>query len=101
MLRRFADLLKSTFRDSDVIGRLGGDEFVVFMTGADEAAVNMLLKRLDAGLEMAQATCRYDYRIEYSVGAVDFDPQRHRTVPDLIYAADNKMYIDKKRRKGL
>ncbi len=33
-LQSFADIIRSTFRDSDFVGRLGGDEFMVFVKGA-------------------------------------------------------------------
>jgi len=35
-LKRTADILKKTFRDSDIIARLGGDEFAVLVSDNEE-----------------------------------------------------------------
>ena len=33
ILKRFGEILKSNFREADIVGRVGGDEFMVLMTG--------------------------------------------------------------------
>lgn len=42
----FAECLRSTFSQGDIIGRLGGDEFVVFMSRTSDK--ELVLRRLDA-----------------------------------------------------
>ncbi|NIO38908.1 MAG: diguanylate cyclase, partial [Burkholderiales bacterium] len=46
-LKTFAQLLRLTFRESDILGRLGGDEFAAFMTNVSNAELDSALERLD------------------------------------------------------
>lgn len=99
LLQHFAKLLVKCFRNADVIGRLGGDEFVVLMAGSRGAS--------DAGVvrlqELAAATdCEIKLKLAWSVGRIQFDPERHTTIESLIADADTRMYDDKlrKRRSG-
>ncbi len=95
----FATALRNIFRDSDVVGRLGGDEFVVLLTDADAEASRLVLERLTAELDQVNKNDRRGYDIQYSVGAAQFDPQRHASIEALIEEADGLMYEDKKKRQ--
>ena len=44
LIRRFAELLTETFRQSDVVARVGGDEFVVLARGDAERAPELLAR---------------------------------------------------------
>ena len=99
-LRRFARLLKDTFRESDVIGRLGGDEFAVLMSNAREPELNAALDRLQEAVARANGDSARGYRLLYSAGAVCFDPERHGGIADLINDADTLMYAHKRKRRG-
>ena len=91
-LRETADLLRSTFRDSDLIARLGGDEFCVLIADGDpERAV----ERLRAALRQREPEAGAPYPLTLSVGLATYDPERHRSVEDLVAAADRKMYEEK------
>ena len=45
-LKQTAEILKETFRTSDIIARLGGDEFVVLAAIGQEEAADSLTERL-------------------------------------------------------
>lgn len=96
----FSNLLKDTFRDSDVIGRIGGDEFAVFATGAVDNDLASALHRLRARAARFNRCARRDYDIAYSVGAVTFDSSRHRIVGDILNEADELMYHEKRRQRA-
>jgi len=96
LLKHFAKLLIKCFRTADVIGRLGGDEFVVLLAGSGGTS--------DAGIarleEMAaKADCEIKQKLAWSVGRIQFDPDRHTTIESLIADADGCMYDDKARRR--
>jgi diguanylate cyclase (GGDEF)-like protein len=97
-LTNFAELLKQTFRESDVIGRLGGDEFAVLLTNADMKELESTLQRLQQAVEELNHKARRGYAIVYSVGSVPFDAARHADVAELMAEADALMY-ERKRQK--
>ncbi len=95
----FADLLKRTFRDSDVVGRLGGDEFAVLVTNTGEQDVRQALARLKRAVDGHNAQASRGYDIAYSVGAVELDCARHASIEDLMAEADALMYERKRTRR--
>jgi diguanylate cyclase (GGDEF)-like protein len=50
VLRLVADVMRTSVRQSDVVGRLGGDEFAVLMPETDAKVVDTAAKRLVAGM---------------------------------------------------
>ncbi len=95
----FAEVLKRTFRDSDVVGRLGGDEFAVLATNAGEEGVGRALERLAGAVDDYTARASRGYDIAYSVGATELDVARHASIEDLMAEADALMYERKRARR--
>lgn len=93
LLQHFAQLLLKCFRSADAIGRLGGDEFVVLLTNSAGSA-HVALNRLR---EMAnqKTNCSIKQKLAWSVGTIQFDPERHANVEALLAEADASMYNDK------
>jgi len=94
----FAQIMLDSFRDCDVIARLGGDEFVVMLLDSDEARIGTVLDRFKNAAANANRTFDKPYRIEYSVGVAHFPHDTQESIEKMIEAADNAMFVDKKRR---
>ncbi|KIF58045.1 sensor domain-containing diguanylate cyclase [Pseudomonas fluorescens] len=94
-LKTFADVLRIAFRESDVVGRLGGDEFVALLTGSSHVETTAIMARLKEILEERNATLHRGYAIRFSVGQIEYNPQRHDTVDKLLADADAAMYAHK------
>ena len=94
-LKNFADVLRIAFRESDVVGRLGGDEFVALLTGSSHVETTAIMARLKEILEERNATLHRGYAIRFSVGQIEYNPQRHDTVDKLLADADAAMYAHK------
>jgi len=94
-LKAFAQLLKLTFRESDVLGRLGGDEFAVLMTNVSNAELENALERLHKTVEKYNKEAKRGYGIDFSFGKVGFDASGHADVADLMAQADALMYQQK------
>ncbi len=93
-------ILKTTFRDADLIARLGGDEFVVFLTEAGaQVDVEALKGRLTDGVEAWNQKEARPYRLSMSVGVLHHNLRRRRSTKDLLRQADELMYKHKKEKK--
>jgi diguanylate cyclase (GGDEF)-like protein len=97
----FADVLRNSLRDSDVIGRLGGDEFVALLTDASSSETSACVARLRSAVDVVNRQAHRGYDIRFSVGQVAFDAARHVSVASLVAEADAAMYKQKKRLKAV
>jgi diguanylate cyclase (GGDEF)-like protein len=100
-LSTFAELLRNSLRDCDVIGRLGGDEFVALVTDSNQACTTEIVRRLQQGLGVLNRQLQRGYDIRYSVGQVEYDSERHVSIASLLAQADAAMYADKQASKAL
>jgi diguanylate cyclase (GGDEF)-like protein len=99
-LKRTTDVLKETFRDSDVVARLGGDEFAVLAVEADGHSEATIKTRLFECLKSISAE-QSRYKISLSIGLARFDPSSRTTIGELMVKADQVMYEQKRHRSGL
>jgi diguanylate cyclase (GGDEF)-like protein/PAS domain S-box-containing protein len=106
VLADLGQLLRSCYRDSDilarvsesedVVARMGGDEFVVLAIDAGDEGERILVTRLREKLAIYNDERRAPYRISLSVGAVRVAPEPDNTVDAILAAADRLMYQDKR-----
>lgn len=94
-----AEILRETFRGSDVIARLGGDEFVVLATEALASRAEQLTARLESQIQAQNAAVTRPYRLSISVGYVVSAPDAGSSLESLLAAADRAMYCRKRERK--
>lgn len=98
-IRAAASLLRSTFREADVLARLGGDEFVAFAPDAAPALVETLRRRLRSLVGEYNAAAGRHFHLSLSLGAAIYDPRRPRRLEALMTEADALMYEQKRLRK--
>lgn len=97
LIKRAATLLKSVFRDGDVVARIGGDEFVVLLPFSDEQAVRQGVGRIRQEIEQSNYTntlLPVSISIGYSVCT-----EKPFQIESLFKIADNNMYNDKRIQK--
>jgi diguanylate cyclase (GGDEF)-like protein len=99
MIRSVADVLRKTFRESDIIARLGGDEFVALLPNADPSMRNTIAARLRDGLAEHSAPAAPAQRLSVSVGITFFDPEHPLSLSELMVEADRLMYADKREQR--
>ncbi len=96
-LKRTAEVLEETFRDSDVVARLGGDEFAVLAieaSGHSEATIKARLFECLKSIS-AEQSC---HELSLSLGVARFDPRNRTSIGELMAKADQAMYEQKRRR---
>jgi len=95
-----AAILKTTFRQADVIARMGGDEFVVFLTDdLEEISVERLKSRLFECVGDWNNKKNRPYQLAMSVGVIYHDSSQSSSIDDLINQADELMYQQKRAKK--
>jgi diguanylate cyclase (GGDEF)-like protein len=95
-----ANILKSTYRESDIIARIGGDEFVAFPVGALEDNAEAITTRLKNNIDAHNKKNNRPYKLSVSIGIKECVPQSPYTLEDLINEADQLMYKQKKSKKN-
>jgi diguanylate cyclase (GGDEF)-like protein len=82
-----AELLRGTFRESDVIARVGPDEFAVLAVEASEGQGEALVERLERGLAARNARTPAFCKLDLAVGLASWDPDTPCSVTDLLRRA--------------
>jgi diguanylate cyclase (GGDEF)-like protein len=98
-LREVARLLKSTFRESDVIARIGGDEFAVLAFAATESVAKSFVRRLQNMVDALNGAPGRKYKLTISLGLAHYDPHAPKRVDEVLAQADAAMYEQKRKPK--
>jgi len=97
VLRWIAQLLRESFRTTDLVARYGGEEFVVVFVDSDD---DRLVARLDAlreriaATELRPAEGAELVRVSVSVGVASWPAEGER-VTDALTVADQRLYLAK------
>ena len=101
VIAAFGAILKDAAKDYGFIGRFGGDEFLaVFEPGNKSMAESFLGKISEQAADYNRRREHKLEKIQYAAGYVIANPQA-QNIDDIIHDADNRMYEDKRRSKGL
>ena len=99
VLKRVADLLKTSFRSVDVLCRIGGDEFAVIMTRANSSMSQLVLNKMNRVNDILQHPKDDLPPVSLSVGIAFSD--REDPQGDIFSDADSTLYdVKKAGRKG-
>ena len=94
-----AEILRTTFRESDVLARLGGDEFVALAMFSPEETDDVIETRLHQTLAEHNARPSRKYALSISTGAARFDARNVQSLAELMAIADDALYDRKRARK--
>ncbi|MCP4136301.1 MAG: diguanylate cyclase [bacterium] len=94
-----ANLIRSNFREADIIARLGGDEFVILSVDTYKEDEEIIVARLLEKFEEFNVSENKGYKLSVSIGMAQYDPSLPCTVEELLERADRMMYKDKQKKK--
>jgi diguanylate cyclase (GGDEF)-like protein len=96
-ISRTAELLKSCFRESDIVARFGGDEFVALAFAIDEFGEVALRQKIEDCLALANETSELDYDLSLSIGTTEVTGSG-KSIEELLREADQALYREKAKR---
>jgi diguanylate cyclase (GGDEF)-like protein/PAS domain S-box-containing protein len=92
-LRDTADILRRTFRASDVVARLGGDEFCSLLPNCPPDQATVVLGRIEEAIQLHRGSRPFD--LSLSLGVAFHEAGVQESFEDLIRRADAAMYREK------
>lgn len=95
-----AEILRTTFRESDILARIGGDEFAVLAVASRENNRVSIWERLDSKRKQFLANINESYDLSFSVGISEWKPDDPKNLDVLMNEADAAMYAQKLEKKG-
>jgi len=99
LLQGVAAILRTTLRESDVIGRIGGDEFAVLAMRSKGQGERGLPGRIEEGVQAFRLKDYPKLRLSVSMGLVRIDPQKYQQLDDFLAHADFLMYQGKRNKE--
>ena len=97
-LVKTAEILNRSFRNSDIIARLGGDEFTVLVTDRN-ANKDEAIKRLNENLKAYNKSEKRGFKLAFSIGVAQLEPERMTCFEELLEQADQAMYEQKRMKR--
>lgn len=94
-----AEILRQTFRESDIIARFGGDEFTALATLKADENEDRILERLQTNARLLNEKHERPFALRISVGAAHFNPQTIRSIEHLMSEADKVLYEQKRHKR--
>jgi diguanylate cyclase (GGDEF)-like protein len=99
-LRDFAELLRHSFRESDVVARVGGDEFVVLMSDCNQREAELAVERFNQTLSDYNKQTAYEFTLSMTAGVVVCKPTSKFCFEELLDLADQAMYRNRALQKA-
>ena len=93
-----ASVIKSSLRNSDVVGRIGGDEFAAFAICDDREIISKLPARIKSIAAAHNEASSKPYNVTVSVGIYELVCSPELNIQQFMDYADSALYEDKKRK---
>ena len=97
-IKLMANVLKSVFRQNDVVGRLSGDEFGVVAPGMVLEHVPQIRKKIDETCKKESKRLKMPFTLSMSVGYADLE--KSSLLKQLMAEADIMLYKEKRKKHG-
>lgn len=99
VIRRLAEILKSTIAHRGIVGRFGGDEFVMVIENVTGEELRIILKTVSKNLMWAFKETEKHLEITLSMGVVEY-PTFANSYEEMLIIADKCLYLAKEKGKA-
>ena len=101
VLKSFADMLKGSARDSDIIARIGGEEFAILLANTDLYGAHTILDRIRETVSSKPFLIEgHSIRLSISVGLSHYQNESELIIDQLLTQADKALYQAKSKGKN-
>ena len=94
-----SNILRDSFRHSDILARMGGDEFATLIADAAEDSIATVINRVQEKLRCWNGDPNRRYPLSLSLGVVPGDAAQLSHLETLLDRADAVMYEEKQSKK--
>ncbi len=99
VLIKTANILKESYRESDIIARIGGDEFIVLANETPETNIETITIRLKDNIKAYNNSKSRNHEISLSMGMINSNHEQVYNLEQLIAKADKLMYKQKRKKQ--
>ncbi len=93
-----SQILRESFRESDIIARNGGDEFAILAMKSSETSAEKLINRFEQVLNNHHLQTKRSHKLSMTFGIACYYPQNPCSIDTLLAQADKLMYEDKQKK---
>jgi len=94
-LKEAARILRTSFREGDVISRYGGDEFIIFVSTVDDKTIDNIKDRINENVKAFNQSDTSIYKLGLTIGHAKYDNRKKESLQQVINKADKNMYANK------
>ena len=94
-----ANILRTIFREGDIIARFAGDEYAALVVSETKVDSTFFIRRLEEFVHNFNLDGGRRYALSLSLGSSVFDPNKNPSIDKLMSMADEKLYELKRTRK--
>ena len=94
-----SNILKQTFRESDLIARISGDEFALLLIDTPQKNLSVVFNRLQKNIDAFNNHSGETFSLSLSVGMAVYFHDKPCSIDELLRQADSHMYEQKQRKK--
>lgn len=98
-IKKIVELITENVRENDLVSRLGGDEFLIIFKNCEVKDAERVIKRIESDINKINDSKLFSYKMSISRGVVAYKYDMEAS--EFVELADKKMYVDKRRKKGL
>ena len=94
-LKEASRILRTSFREGDIISRYGGDEFVVFVSSIKDDVIENIKDRIESSACKFNENDNSKYNLGLTIGHAKYDSDEKESLQQVINRADKDMYLNK------
>ena len=100
MITAFVSSIKAFTRGADIFCRWGGDEFLLLLSDCTRDNAEKIIAKIEGKLQTINEESVHPYEIAFSFGIKEIHQGMSETLDEIISMADERMYLNKTKKRG-